>query len=138
MANLLEYFIGQEGREGRSTLGATTRAESPLLAARRHQKFIATICASDASKATLETATVKIGVNDTVDPLTGLMDAGDSWAWRMVHATFSTLAVIGYVVQLVTGRKLMRGARSALAAHKVTAKVFLATRVLAYVTMYLV
>ena len=65
--DLFEHLVGQESREGRSTLCPTTRAEASLLAACRHEVLIATVRASDASKARLKSAAVQVGVDDIVD-----------------------------------------------------------------------
>lgn len=71
------------------------------------------------------------------DPVTGLLTSDAGWGWRETHAAFATLAVVGYVIQIVTGRKLLAGDRSRLRFHKLVARGFIVTRVLAYVTMYL-
>jgi len=59
--------IGQESRESRCPLGTTAWAEASFLAACRHEELITAVRTSDTSKARLEPATVKIGVDNIID-----------------------------------------------------------------------
>lgn len=52
------------------------------------------------------------------------------------HAIVATIAYVGYIVQIVTGRRLLAGRKESLAFHKIVARVFIVTRLLAYVTMF--
>ncbi len=57
---------------------------------------------------------------------------------KIVHAIFATASIVGYILQIVSGRKIMKGDYAAIAGHKKTARFFLVTRALAYVTMFFV
>ena len=68
------------------------------------------------------------------DPVTGL---ATDFAWgKTIHAALATIAVVGYILQIISGKKILKGDRSVLPAHKRWAKIFLVTRVAAYVTMF--
>jgi len=67
MADLLEHFVGQKGRERCCPFGPAARAESPLLAARRHQELISAPRTPDTGKARLVQPAVEVGVHDAVD-----------------------------------------------------------------------
>ncbi|MEZ6196996.1 MAG: hypothetical protein R3F20_14915 [Planctomycetota bacterium] len=54
-----------------------------------------------------------------------------------IHAFLATLSLIGYFIQIGTGRKLMTDP-SAMAGHKKGAMFFLVTRLGAYITMWMV
>lgn len=75
-----------------------------------------------------------------VDPVSGLLggDTGEGYAIRIAHASFATLSVVGYVVQIVTGRKLQRGVPGSRVRHQRGAVFFLVTRLGAYATMWMV
>jgi len=75
---------------------------------------------------------------ESTDPVSGLFETDGNWAWRVVHASLATLAVVGYVIQIISGRKLARGDRGVLGFHRRIARGFVVTRVLAYVTMFFV
>lgn len=59
-------------------------------------------------------------------------------AMTYFHTAVAVLAVVGYFVQIVTGRRLMRAERGVLGVHKKWAKIFLISRLAAYVTMWFV
>ncbi len=71
-----------------------------------------------------------------VDPVSGLAREFE-WA-KTIHATLATIAVIAYIVQIVNGRRILRGERQFLPRHKRWAKIFLVFRLLAYGTMFTV
>ena len=58
-----------------------------------------------------------------------------SGGWVMIP--LFGLAVVLYVAQIVTGRKILAGDRSRLPGHKKLAVFFLAARLAAYVTMFM-
>ena len=70
------------------------------------------------------------------DPLTGLFKADGNTYWTYIHAALATLTVVGYVLQIMSGRRLARGERGVLLRHKKVARYFVITRVLAYITMF--
>ncbi len=67
MANLLEHFVGQEGRKGGRSFGPATGAEPPQLAACRHQELVAAGPAFDAGETCFEPAAGKIPLDDVVN-----------------------------------------------------------------------
>ncbi|MCA9320890.1 MAG: DUF420 domain-containing protein [Planctomycetes bacterium] len=68
------------------------------------------------------------------DPVSGL---ATEFAWaKTIHAVFATVAVVGYIMQIISGRKILAGDRTQLIAHKKWARIFLTMRLLAYVTMF--
>ncbi len=70
------------------------------------------------------------------DPVTGVMT--DPGPMKVIHAVFATISVVFYVVQIVSGRRIMAGDRARIIAHKRTATIFLVTRLAAYITMFMV
>lgn len=56
---------------------------------------------------------------------------------KIVHATFATASLVGYVLQIRSGIKIMKGDHVAIIGHKKAAKFFIATRLLAYITMFM-
>lgn len=75
-------------------------------------------------------------VEKSQDAVTGLFAAPTAMNW--VHATFATASVVCYVLQILSGRKLLKADRAVLPGHRRVARVFLITRVLAYITMFMV
>lgn len=75
-------------------------------------------------------------VENKTDPVRSLADES-MMSIAVIHAAFSTLTLVGYVAQIITGRKLMSD-RSALAGHKRWAMFFVLMRLGAYVTMWMV
>ncbi|MCB9831425.1 MAG: hypothetical protein H6807_03050 [Planctomycetes bacterium] len=69
------------------------------------------------------------------DPVTGVLT--EPGPMKVIHASVATLAVVLYVAQIVTGRKILAGDRSRLPGHKKLAVFFLAARLAAYVTMFM-
>ena len=70
------------------------------------------------------------------DAVTGL--ATDPGVIKSVHALLSTIAVVGYILQIISGKKILAGDRTKLISHKKVAKLFLVTRFAAYVTMFMI
>lgn len=76
-------------------------------------------------------------VAGTIDPVRSLTKSGvPTIVW--VHAAMSTAFTVCYILQIVSGKRLLRADRGALGIHKSTAKVFVVTRLIAYVTMFFV
>lgn len=75
-------------------------------------------------------------VEDKIDPVRSLADESIV-SISVIHAALSTLALVGYIAQIVTGRKLMKD-RAAMTAHKRWAMAFLLFRAGAYATMWMV
>ncbi|MEE9394268.1 MAG: hypothetical protein V3W41_17350 [Planctomycetota bacterium] len=75
-----------------------------------------------------------------LDPVRGLMESGGSGAELIdnIHAALATLSIVGYIIQIVTGIKIMKGRGDLLALHKKAAVFFILTRLAAYITMWMV
>lgn len=71
---------------------------------------------------------------DRIDPVSAL---ADSFSWKHIHALFATLALVGYILQIRSGRRIQKGDRSLLPGHKKVAVFFLISRVAAYATMWM-
>lgn len=70
------------------------------------------------------------------DPVTGL---ATEFGWmKTVHAVLATMSVVGYVIQILSGKKLLAGQRVALIGHQKGARFFLVTRFAAFITMFMV
>ena len=76
-------------------------------------------------------------VAGTIDPVRSLTKSGvPAVVW--VHAAMSTAFTVCYILQIVSGKRLQRADRAALGRHQSTAKIFILTRLIAYVTMFFV
>ncbi len=73
-----------------------------------------------------------IGETSPVDSL-----ATDPNVMKSVHAAFATASLICYGFQISSGRKIVAGERTRLPTHKLVAKIFILTRLGAYVTMFM-
>jgi len=71
------------------------------------------------------------------DPVSTLAQGGEGMGIRWVHASFATLSVVGYILQIRSGRRIMKGDQAALVGHRKVAKAFVVVRLLAYVTMFM-
>ena len=68
----------------------------------------------------------------------GLSSLLESSNWMLnFHVLVSTLAIVGYVVAVITGRKLFKQG-TCRKAHKINAGIFLVTRMSSFVTSFLV
>lgn len=67
MANLLEHFVGQEGRKGGRSFGAAAGAEPPQLAACRYQELVTAGPAFDAGETCFESTAFEILLDDVVN-----------------------------------------------------------------------
>lgn len=70
------------------------------------------------------------------DPVSSL--AVDPGMIKTIHAILATASLVGYVLQILTGKKVLNGDRTALPSHIKYAKFFLLTRLGAYITMFMV
>ena len=60
---------------------------------------------------------------------------GSGSALQYVHISTAVLSIVGYVVAIVTGRRLLKTGRGR-GAHKLNAGIFLVTRLVSYVTSF--
>lgn len=74
--------------------------------------------------------------SEKVDPVGGLVT--DFSMIKGIHAFVATLSLVFYVLQIRSGKKILAGDRSLLPKHRSMAGIFLVTRTLAYVTMWMV
>ncbi|MFT7620215.1 MAG: uncharacterized membrane protein YozB (DUF420 family) [Planctomycetota bacterium] len=70
------------------------------------------------------------------DPVSSL--SADPGMIKSVHALLATGSLVGYVMQIMSGKKVLNGDRTALPSHIKVAKFFLLTRFGAYITMFMV
>lgn len=64
--------------------------------------------------------------------------ATDPDAMKIIHSIVATISVVCYILQIVSGKKILAGDRTRLPGHKTVAKVFLLSRLAAYITMFMV
>ena len=69
-----------------------------------------------------------------VEQTAGLLGGSGSML-QYVHVSTSVLCLVGYVVAIFTGRRLLKGV-GGRGAHRVNAALFLATRLVSYVTSF--
>jgi uncharacterized membrane protein YozB (DUF420 family) len=77
-------------------------------------------------------------VHERQDPVSGIISGARAGPMRLIHAALATAALVGYLLQIWSGRRLMKADRSKLGFHRQTARWFVLTRFAAYVTMYFV
>lgn len=103
---------------------------------KRHVPLMLTAFACDVVALVLVEVVIPIA-EDKDDPLTMMTRVGEEgWVLTAVHGLFATLSIVGYVLQIVSGRKILKGDYSLVARHKKTARFFILMRALAYVTMF--
>ncbi len=69
------------------------------------------------------------------DAVTGLATAPG--LLKSIHAALATASVVGYILQIISGKKILAGDRTRLDRHKTVARVFLLARLGAYITMFM-
>ena len=73
--------------------------------------------------------------DEKTDPVTGLVS--EPGLMKSIHAALATAAIVGYVLQILSGKKVMAGDRSSLVTHKKVARLFIVMRLAAYITMFM-
>ncbi len=73
--------------------------------------------------------------SEALDPVGGLIK--EFSMIKGTHALFATLSLVAYGLQIRSGRKILSGDRALLPSHRTMAVFFLITRVLAYITMWM-
>ena len=73
--------------------------------------------------------------SERIDPVQSLASGG---LLKYFHALMAVVSLVVYVLQIRSGRKILNGDRSLLPKHRTMAGVFLISRALAYITMWMV
>ena len=63
---------------------------------------------------------------------------GEAAPLTLFHAIVAFIAVVGYVVQIVTGKSILKGEMKWWNLHRKVAVIFLVARALAYITMFMI
>ncbi len=100
---------------------------------RKHVPFMLAAFACDIIGLVLvEFGPLLYGETDAVSSL-----AKEPGVMKSVHAALATVSVVAYVFQIISGKKILKGDRTALPGHQKMARVFILTRLAAYITMFL-